>query len=185
MSREEDDMSGAPCDSTPPAAAIRRWAQRPILAPGSTVLDVAAGGGRHTRLFAELGHAVTAVDRDVTRLVGLESTGVEVMQADLEGAPWPFPGREFDVVVVTNYLWRPLLPTLIASVAPGGHLLYETFAVGHERYGRPRNPDFLLRPRELLTAIRGELQGLEYGHGAHGVPITAIRQRLLARRPPR
>ncbi len=164
-----------------PAPAIRRWAEH--LTPEGPVLDVAAGGGRHTGLFLDRGHPVVAVDRDVTRLRELRRPGLEIVEADLEGAPWPLAGRTFHAVVVTNYLWRPLLETIVRSVAPGGLLLYETFAAGHERHGRPRNPDFLLRPGELLDAIRGELRLIEYGHGAEGVPIRAVRQHLLARRP--
>jgi len=147
---------------------------------GGAVLDVAAGGGRHTRLFLQRGHAVTAVDRDLTGLRDEADARLELVQADLEGAPWPFAGRTFAGVVVCNYLWRPLLPALVAAVAPGGALLYETFAVGHERFGRPRNPDFLLRPGELLDAVRGALDVLEYEHGEVGDPPNAVRQRLLA-----
>lgn len=109
--------------------------------------------------------------------------GVTIVTADLEGAPWPLPGRTFAAVVVVDYLWRPLLPTLIAAVAPGGHLCYETFAVGNERFGRPRNPDYLLRAGELLEAVRDRLDVLDYACGEVGEPPHAVRQRLLARRP--
>jgi SAM-dependent methyltransferase len=161
-----------------PSPAIARWAAH--VPAGGAVLDVAAGGGRHTRLFLQRGHAVTAVDRDLAGLRDEADARLELVQADLEGAPWPFAGRTFAGVVVCNYLWRPLLPALVAAVAPGGALLYETFAVGHERFGRPRNPDFLLRPGELLDAVRGALGVLEYEHGVVGEPPTAVRQRLLA-----
>ena len=140
-----------------------------------TVLDVAAGGGRHTRWFAARGWRVLAVDRDTSALLdlagspeapGVRTTGgaedVEVVEADLEEEPWPFPERRFDAVVVTNYLYRPLLPTLVASVAPRGVLIYQTYARGHERYGRPTNPDWLLRPGELLDAVRGRLRVVAY-----------------------
>lgn len=157
---------------------IARWAAH--VPAGGAVLDVAAGGGRHTRLFLQRGHAVTAVDRDLAGLRDEADARLELVQADLEGAPWPFAGRTFAGVVVCNYLWRPLLPALVAAVAPGGALLYETFAVGHERFGRPRNPDFLLRPGELLDAVRGALDVLEYEHGEVGDPPNAVRQRLLA-----
>lgn len=164
----------------PPSAlpAFARWALR--LTPGGTVLDVAAGGGRHARLFAERGHPVHAVDRDPTALQLVPHPRIEVHAADLEQAPWPFAGRTFAVVVVAHYLWRPLLPTLVASVAPGGALLYETFAVGHERFGRPSNPDFLLRPGELLDAVRGQLEVRDYQHGDEGTPPYAVKQRLFA-----
>lgn len=161
-----------------PSPAIVRWA-RCVPADG-TVLDVAAGAGRHARFFADRGHPVVAVDRDVTALRAAPHPRIDVVMADLEGAPWPFPGRTFAAVVVTNYLWRPLLPILVASVAPGGALLYETFAVGHERFGRPHHPDFLLRPGELLAAVRGQLEVQEYQHGDEGEPPVAVRQRLCA-----
>lgn len=154
-----------------------RWIA--TLAPGSA-LDLAAGGGRHTRLLLQRGHRVTAVDRDVTALLGIADERLEVLAADLEGAPWPLAARTFDLVVVSNYLWRPLLPAITAAVAPGGALLYETFAVGNERFGRPRNPDFLLRPGELLDAVRGLFEVRAYEHGEEGNPPRAVRQRLFA-----
>jgi SAM-dependent methyltransferase len=141
------------------------WVVRfaPLVAEGGVVLDVAAGGGRHTRWFVDAGRRVVAVDRDTSALLDLaERDDVEVVQADLEQSPWPLPERRFDGVVVTNYLHRPLLPTLVASVASGGVLIYETFAVGQQRYGRPTNPDWLLRPGELLEAVRGELTVVAY-----------------------
>ncbi|MCA8953214.1 MAG: class I SAM-dependent methyltransferase [Planctomycetes bacterium] len=164
-----------------PSPAIRRWAA--LVPAGGEVLDVAAGRGRHALLFAERDHPVTAIDRDTTALRGLGASRIAIVEADLEHGPWPLPGRTFAAVVVTNYLWRPLLSTIVASVRPGGVLLYETFAVGNERYGRPQNPEFLLRPGELLDAVRGELRVREYGHGAEGVPPRAMRQRLCAVRP--
>ncbi|HEU4417640.1 MAG TPA: class I SAM-dependent methyltransferase, partial [Planctomycetota bacterium] len=130
--------------AAPASPIIARWA---VMVPAAgTVLDVAAGSGRHTRLFLQRGHLVTAVDRDVAALRTIADARLEVIEADLETAAWPLAGRTFGGVVVSNYLWRPLLPMIVASVAPGGVLLYETFAVGHERFGRPVNPDFLLRP---------------------------------------
>jgi SAM-dependent methyltransferase len=166
--------------ATAPAPTIVAWALQVPL--GAAVLDVAAGGGRHARRFAERGHAVTAVDRDTEALHRLGDPRIEVVTADLENGPWPLPGRVFGAVVVVDYLWRPLLPVIVASVAPGGLLLYETFAVGNECFGRPRNPDFLLRPGELRDAVRGELDVLDYAHGEVGEPARAVRQRLLARR---
>lgn len=128
------------------------------------MLDVACGGGRHTRFFLEHGHPVTAVDRDTSGLADLAGLhGLEILECDLEdGAPLPFRGRTFDAVVVTNYLHRPLLTDIVAAVAAGGVLLYETFAVGQERFGRPHNPDFLLRAGELLDAVRGALRVVAY-----------------------
>jgi SAM-dependent methyltransferase len=163
-----------------PSPHVVRWAA--AIPAGGTVLDLAAGGGRHTRFFLDRGHAVVAVDRDTTALHGLARPGLEVVTADLEAtdAVWPFAARRFAGVVVVNYLWRPLLPHLVACVQVGGALLYETFAQGHERLGRPRRPEFLLAPGELLDAVRGELEVLEYANGDVGEPPHAVRQRLLA-----
>ena len=138
-------------DLAPPSDWVVRWT--PLLPPAATVLDVACGHGRHVRWLAGAGHRVTAIDRDpalLAPLVGLAETRV----ADLEGEPWPLPGRRFDAVVVTNYLWRALIPALKAAVAPGGLLIYETFAQAHAALGRPRRPEFLLRPGELIDVLR-------------------------------
>jgi SAM-dependent methyltransferase len=122
------------------------------------VLDVACGHGRHARWLAAAGHAVTAVDHDAVLLAPLAGLAA-TLQADLEADPWPLPGRQFDAVVVTNYLWRPLFPALKAAVAPGGLLIYETFALAHASLGRPRRPEFLLRPGELIDVLRDRGQG--------------------------
>ncbi|HEX6811740.1 MAG TPA: class I SAM-dependent methyltransferase [Planctomycetota bacterium] len=166
---------------TSAAAASPTIVRQAALVPaGARVLDVAAGSGRHTLLFLQRGHPVTAVDRDVTGLRAIADPRLEVIEADLEADAWPFAGRTFGGVVVSNYLWRPLLPAIVASVAPGGVLLYETFAVGNERFGRPSNPDYLLRPGELLEVVRGELEVREYAHGEEGQPPGAVRQRVCA-----
>jgi SAM-dependent methyltransferase len=160
------------------------WVTRfvPLLQPGAAVLDVACGAGRHTRLFLDRGHAVTAIDVDVSGLDDLRlNPRLETVEADLEqGPPWPLPGRRFGAVIVTNYLWRPLLPRLLDAVGEGGVLLYETFARGNEAYGRPSNPDFLLAPGELLEAVRGRLQVVAYEHGYLERPRPAVKQRLCA-----
>jgi SAM-dependent methyltransferase len=150
------------------------------------VLDLAAGGGRHTRYFLTRGHPVLAVDRDLGGLAGLKDDRLTCLRADLEAEAWPFDGRRFAGVVVTNYLHRPLLPRMVEAVAEGGVLLYETFAAGNEEFGRPRNPDFLLRPGELLEAVRGRLDVVAYEHGAVAEPRPAVIQRIAAvrdRRP--
>jgi SAM-dependent methyltransferase len=162
------------------SAWVTRFA--PLLQPGGAVLDVACGAGRHTRLFLDRGHAVTAIDVDVSGLDDLRlNPRLEIVEADLEqGPPWPLPGRRFGAVIVTNYLWRPLLPRLLDAVGEGGVLLYETFARGNEAYGRPSNPDFLLAPGELLEAVRGRLQVVAYEHGYLERPRPAVKQRLCA-----
>ena len=162
-----------------PSPWVTRWAH--LIAPGGSVLDVAAGSGRHASWLAARGHAVTAVDRDGAAMASLATVG-EVVVADIEGGAWPFPGRAFDGVVVANYLWRPLLPTLVASLAPGGVLLYETFAQGNETVGRPARPDFLLAPGELLTAAAG-LRIVAYEDGFLADPARFV-QRLAAVREP-
>jgi SAM-dependent methyltransferase len=154
---------------------VARWAQ--LVAPGATVLDVACGRGRHTRFFAGRGCTMTAVDRDAEALAAVAGAS-EAVHADIENGPWPFHGRTFDAVVVTNYLWRPLLPTLVASVAPGGVLLYETFALGNEAFGKPSRPDFLLRPGELLDAC-ASLEVVAYEHGLLRDPARVV-QRIVA-----
>src|SRR5437764_6009304 len=128
---------------------VRRWSH--LVPSGANVLDVACGSGRHVRWFAERGCRVTGVDRDAEALALLAGVAQTVV-ADIEHGPWPLPGQRFDAVVVTNYLWRPLLPLIVDSVADGGVLIYETFALGNETVGKPSNPDFLLRPGELLQA---------------------------------
>jgi SAM-dependent methyltransferase len=159
------------------------WVQRfgRLAAPGASVLDLACGGGRHVRWFAARGARVTAVDRDAAALAPLrELAGVEVIVADLEGSPWPLAaGRRFDAVVVTNYLWRALLPRLVQAVAPGGWLIYETFAQGNGTVGKPSNPDFLLRPGELLQAVAGRLRVVAYEDGMLEAPLRFV-QRIAA-----
>jgi SAM-dependent methyltransferase len=158
---------------------VRRWA--PLIAPNGRVLDVACGSGRHLRWLAERGHAVTGVDRDAAAVAPLQSIG-RVVVADIERDAWPLPGETFDGVVVTNYLWRPLLATIVATVAPGGVLIYETFAAGNEAFGKPSNPNFLLQPGELLCAC-ASLQVVAYEDGLLDDPPRRI-QRIAARRQP-
>ena len=148
----------------PASAWVRRWSH--LLPAGANVLDVACGRGRHARWFAALGHRVTALDRSAEALaaIGLPAERCETVLADIEGGPWPWDGRQFDALVVTNYLWRPLMPTLLASIAPGGVLIYETFAAGNETVGKPSRPDFLLQPGELLQLCQS-LRTVAYEDG--------------------
>jgi SAM-dependent methyltransferase len=140
-----------------PSPWVARWA--PLVRRGP-VLDVASGAGRHARLFAQRELEVVAVDRDPQVI-----PGVRFVRADLEdGSPWPFAGQRFGGIVVTNYLHRPLFPILAASLAEEGVLIYETFMLGNERFGKPSNPNFLLRPGELLQAFSAlTLVGFEQG----------------------
>ena len=153
-----------------------------LVPAGGRVLDVACGAGRHARSFLQQGHPVTVVDRDTSGVADLgEHPKVEILEFDLEaGKPWPFAGRVFEGVVVTNYLWRPILADIVASVSPGGVLLYETFARGHEQFGHPRNPDFLLKPGELLDAVRGELRVVAYEDRIVEEPDPKAVQRIAA-----
>lgn len=171
-------MTG-PHDSLPPSAWVIRWADR--VAAGGRVLDVACGHGRHARYFAGRGHPVTAVDRDPGAIAALSGVhGISATCSDLEGGAWPYPGRSFHGVIVTNYLFRPLFPYLLAAVGPGGALIYETFAVGNERYGRPANPEFLLRAGELLDVTRGILDVVAFEQLYVAEPKPAMVQRICA-----
>ena len=158
-----------------PSPWVQRWSA--LLPAGARVLDVACGSGRHLRWLAGRGCALTGVDRDADALEPLRGLA-ELVVADLEAGPWPLPGRQFDAVVVTHYLWRPLLPTLVASVAEGGVLIYETFTAGQQTVGRPANPDFLLRPGELLAAAAG-LRVVAFEDGWLEAPPRYV-QRLCA-----
>lgn len=170
-------MTGHSGSPAAPSAWILRHLQ--LIPAGGRVLDLAAGGGRHTRLAQEQGYRVTALDRDIAQLRALP--GVETVAHDLEtGAPLPFAGASFEGIIVTNYLWRPLLPSFPGLLAPGGALLYETFARGHERFGRPTNPDFLLAPGELLDCVRGRLRVAAYEELEIAEPRPAKVQRIAA-----
>jgi len=161
-----------------PSAWVQRWSG--LVPAGGPVLDVACGLGRHMRWFSQQGHPVTGVDRAQEAVDAAASLG-EAVRADLENGPWPLPGRTFAGVVVTNYLWRPLLPAILQSVAPGGVLIYETFAAGNETVGRPARPEFLLRPGELLLACRA-LRVVAYEDGFLNEPARFV-QRIAAVSP--
>ncbi len=164
-----------------PSEWIVRWSH--LLRGGCEVLDVACGGGRHLQWFAQRGHPVLGVDIDTSAAAWV--TQAQLLQADIEGQPWPLSqqgqSRQFGAVVVTNYLWRPLMPILAQSLAPDGVLLYETFALGNASVGRPARPDFLLRPGELLQHFSG-LHVVAYECGVLENPkrfvqrIAAVRQ---------
>jgi SAM-dependent methyltransferase len=163
----------------PPSEWVQRWA--PLLRARGSVLDLACGSGRHLRWLASRGFAVTGVDRDEAAVAPLRDVA-EIIVADLEGAPWPLAGRRFDAVIVTNYLWRALLPVLVESLADGGVLVYETFADGQQTVGRPSRPEFLLQPGELLAAA-ASLRVVAYEDGFLDAPARFV-QRIAAVKSP-
>ncbi len=162
------------------------WVGRflPLITAGGSVLDLACGNGRHSMLLAERGYRVEAVDRDAGALAGIaaKEPRIALRTADLEGGPWPYHGSAFDGIVVTNYLYRPLLPMLLNSLEVNGVLIYETFMVGNERFGKPSNPTFLLRQGELLDVVRRRLTVVAFEQGEVELPRPAMVQRLCATR---
>lgn len=156
----------------------------PLIRAGGPVLDLACGYGRHVRLLLDRGHPVVAIDRDRDALAALPAAPtLEIIEADLEtGASWPLSGRRFAGIVVTNYLYRPLFPVLLDALEADGVLIYETFAVGNERFGRPRNPDHLLKPGELLEVVRGACEVIAYEFLEVAEPRPAVVQRIAARK---
>jgi SAM-dependent methyltransferase len=167
-----------------PSAWVTRFAP---LVPAGEVLDLACGSGRHARLLARLGHRVVAVDRDAVALASTAGPGIATSLVDLEadGAAWPFGEGRFAGIVVTNYLHRPLFPYILRSLAPGGVLVYETFAAGNEQFGKPSNPDFLLRPGELLDlAVKNALHVIAFEDGYVEMPKPAMVQRICAVKAP-
>jgi len=161
-----------------PSPWVRRWTH--LVAPDATVLDVACGSGRHVAWFLNRGHAVTGLDRDIQTATKSYPTAL-LIEADIEAHPWPLT-QTFGAVVVTNYLWRPVLPAITQSVAPGGVLLYETFAKGNAVFGRPSRPDFLLEPEELLAACK-DFTVVAYENGTLDDPMRCV-QRIAAIRKP-
>lgn len=168
-------------DALAPSAWVCRFAR--LITAGGAVLDLACGQGRHARHLAGLGYRVEAVDRDHAALAGLAGVaGVATRCADVESAPWPYAAGRFDGIVVSNYLYRPLVADLLLALRPGGVLIYETFALGNEKLGRPSNPEFLLRPGELLQWVEGRLQVLAFEQGRVESPKPAVIQRICALR---
>lgn len=160
------------------------WVERYIghIQRTGSVLDLACGNGRHTRLLADRGYLVLAVDRDAQGLAGLLGMpGVTTAKLDLEGDDWPLVGKSFTGIVVTNYLWRPRFAELLALLAPGGVLIYETFMVGNEAYGKPSSPDFLLRSGELSAVVANAgLREIAFEEGYTASPKPAMRQAICA-----
>jgi SAM-dependent methyltransferase len=158
-----------------PSAWVIRWTH--LLPLQSQVLDLACGAGRHMRWFAAHGHHCTGVDRSPEALAEAKAHG-HVMTADIEGDPWPLEGQTFDAVIVTNYLWRPLMPRILECLKPQGILIYETFALGHETIGKPSRPDFLLKPGELLQTCAA-MHVIAYEDGYSEQPPKFV-QRIVA-----
>lgn len=165
------------------------WVERflPGIPAGGTVLDLACGAGRHLRRALALGHPVVGLDRDVSGLADLAGRAeVEIVAHDIEapgGIDLPLGDRRFAGLIVTNYLFRPLLPRLAPLLAADGVLIYETFALGHERHGKPANPDFLLRPNELLTpTVLGGLVVVGFEQGELPTEATGARSRKIVQR---
>ncbi len=165
-----------------PSPWLHRWAG--LIPEAGNVLDIACGSGRNAVHLAALGHRVTAVDRDLGLSALVRDTpGVVWLQHDLEVGAWPFPAGAWQGVVVINYLHRPLFDSLCDALAPGGALIYATFAHGQERFGPPRNPQHLLMPGELLELVRGRLRVVAYEDVVEVVPVACRRQRLAALKP--
>lgn len=164
-------------------ASLSPWVRRhaALVPAGGRVLDLACGNGRHARFFAGRGHPVQAVDIDIGQVADLKDRpGIEVHAVDLETGDWPFAAGSMAGIVIVNYLHRPHLARLPATLGPQGVVIIDTFAAGNERLGRPRNPDYLLMPGELLQALGQELQVVAYEHGIVELPRPAVRQRIIA-----
>ncbi len=176
-----------------PSHWVQRWSH--LVKPQGLVLDVACGHGRHAHWFYSKNHSIALVDSSQAAIdsIALPTERCEKVVADIENSPWPFAGRQFDAVVVTNYLWRPLMPTLLVSLLPAGVLIYETFTQGNETVGKPSRPDFLLRTGELLTlcsslTVVAFEEGFEAGFGdeasRQGMRSARFVQRIVALREP-
>ena len=168
-------MSAVLHGQEPTSNWVARWSH--LLPVGCSVLDLACGHGRHMRHFAAQGHPVVGVDRNPEAIAAVSHLG-ETICADIENGPWPLTGCTFGGVVVTNYLWRPLWPHILASLAPTGVLIYETFSAGNESVGKPSRPEFLLHPAELLTICR-DLRVVAFEEGFLAQPERFV-QRIVA-----
>jgi SAM-dependent methyltransferase len=187
MTDEKDAAHGestqAEATGSRPSLTPSRWVVRfsHLVRPGGQVLDLAAGGGRHTQWFLSSERPVLALDRDLSHLAWLQHPLLQKVEADLEDPEgWPLGDRTFDAVVVTNYLWRSIFDDIVSAVRHDGVLIYETFAEGNERYGRPRRPEFLLQPGELLAKVAPRMEIVAYEHGYAEHPSERVVQRICA-----
>lgn len=166
-------------DDLAPSSWVRRFA--PLIPASGRVLDLACGRGRHARLLASMGYPIEAVDKNTQTLAPLAGiAGITTRAADLENGDWPYAAKTFDGIVVTNYLFRPRLDILLATLKPGGILIYETFMVGNEAFGKPSNPEYLLRPGELLDLVRASMTPIAFEQGRVDKPKPACIQRICA-----
>lgn len=174
--------SGYRTNFKPPSPWVSRFIPLVPKFKNSKILDVACGNGRHTALSLSIGHHVLAVDRDTSRIVIPHRTSrLTIVNADLETKEgWPFHGMLFEGVIVTNYLYRPILADIVSAVAPGGMLIYETFALGNEDFGHPENPEFLLQPGELLKVVEDQLTVLAYENRYSQKPAPSMIQHIAA-----
>lgn len=179
-------MTGAPLTGTPSPWVVEH---APLIRKGGRVLDLACGSGRHALWLAGQGYRVDAVDRDAQALAGLQGKlHIDAHIADLETGTWPASDPHYaagylgiyDGIIVSRYLFRPLLSALAGMLAPGGVLIYETFMQGNERYGRPSNPDFLLQPDELKSVYEPLLHIHAFEQGKVEHPVPAMMQSICA-----
>ena len=162
------------------------WLQRhsSLIPHSGPILDIAAGSGRHTQYLLEKGHTVVSIDKDISRLARIKSSHLSIARVDLEAPkPWPFKNSAFAAIIVTNYLHRPLFPLIINALAVGGVLVYETFANGNEKFGKPTNPNYLLKAGELIQLTLEHLHILAYEDLTVDQPRPAQIQRIVASRP--
>ena len=155
---------------------------------GSKILDFASGYGRHSMALSSsfpgrFEILATDYNHAALRELAAQFPNVKTLHTDLENTNiWPFADHDFDVVLVTNYLFRPRLPELFRLIRNEGFLAYETFADGNGTYGRPSNPNFLLNDGELPACLPNDFEILDYFHGKIDQPRPAIIQRLAAKR---
>ena len=172
-------MPANPASNSRPSHWVQHYMG--LIRPGGRVLDLACGSGRHTRLLHAHNYTVIAADRDLANLADLKNTDrVELRQLDLEAPDWPFQAEKFAGIIVSNYLYRPHLQTLITNLDEDGVLIYTTFAAGNEAYGRPSNPAFLLQPDELLDTFSQQLFIIAYEQATEYDPAPAVRQQICA-----